>query len=79
MRSFGSSRFRGSEGGGFEKPVKNGEEYDVTIEAVGARGDGIAKVKNFVIFVPGVQANEQVHIRINEVHDKFATAEVIRV
>ena len=60
-----------------EKPVKSGEEYDVTIEAVGSRGDGIAKVNNFVVFVPGTQANSTVRIRITAVQERFATAEVV--
>ena len=33
-------------------PVREGEELDVKIEAVGEKGDGIAKVKGFVLFVP---------------------------
>ena len=49
----------------------------MTIEAVGSRGDGIAKVNNFVVFVPGGQANSTVHVRITAVHDRFATAEIV--
>ncbi|MFA5247007.1 MAG: TRAM domain-containing protein [Candidatus Micrarchaeia archaeon] len=62
-----------------DKPVKTGEEYDVTVEAVGSRGDGIAKVNNFVVFVPGGQANQAVHVRITAVHERFATAEIVTV
>ena len=58
-----------------DKPVKEGEEYDVNIEAVGSRGDGIAKVNNFVVFVPNVQAGQTVHVRITSVRERFATAE----
>ncbi|MEK6900900.1 MAG: TRAM domain-containing protein, partial [Nanoarchaeota archaeon] len=38
-----------------EPPVQVGETYTVSIDAVGGKGDGIAKVKGFVVFVPGVQ------------------------
>ena len=34
-------------------PVKVGAELDVKIEGVGEKGDGIAKVQGFVLFVPG--------------------------
>ncbi|PIN78502.1 deoxyribonuclease, partial [Candidatus Woesearchaeota archaeon CG10_big_fil_rev_8_21_14_0_10_34_8] len=34
-------------------PVQVGEELDVTIEAVGEKGDGVAKKNGFVLFVPG--------------------------
>ncbi len=60
---------------GKEKPVKEGEEYDVVIESVGAKGDGLARIGNFVVFVPGTSAGDNVHIKIREVHAKFALAE----
>jgi len=71
----GGGRFGGG-GGGFS-PVKVGEELDVTIEAVGEKGDGIAKKNGFVIFVPGVQQGDSVKIRITKVFKKMAFAEVI--
>jgi len=72
---FGGDR-DGNRGGGFS-PVKVGEEIDVTIEAVGEKGDGIAKKNGFVIFVPGVQQGDVVKIRITKVFRKMAFAEVI--
>jgi len=85
-RSFGdrdSSR-GGSFGGGrrFQendydtpKPVKVGEEYDVEINEVGSKGDGIARVKNFVVFINGVKQGEKVHIKITDVRNRFAVGE----
>ena len=57
------------------KPVKTGDELDVTIEAVAAKGDGIAKKDGFVIFVPGTAAGEKVRIRITAVKSSCAVAE----
>jgi predicted RNA-binding protein with TRAM domain len=57
------------------KPVKVGEEYDVEISEVGTRGDGIARVKNFVVFVNGAKQGEKIRIKIKEVRDRFATGE----
>ena len=74
--SGGGRGFGGGGGGGFS-PVKVGEELDVTIEAVGEKGDGIAKKNGFVIFVPGVQQGDVVKIRITKVFKKMAFAEVI--
>jgi len=71
---FGGNRNGGS--GGFS-PVKVGEELDVTIEAVGEKGDGIAKKNGFVIFVPGAQQGDTVKIRITKVFKKMAFAEVV--
>ena len=58
-------------------PVKEGDELDVTIEAVGRRGDGIAKVENFVIFVPGTKAGDHVKVKVTSVGGSFATASVV--
>ncbi len=57
-------------------PVKVGEEIDVTIEAVGEKGDGIAKKNGFVLFIPGVKEGQQVHIRVTKVLRKVGFAEV---
>jgi predicted RNA-binding protein with TRAM domain len=59
------------------KPVKVGEEYDVEISEVGTRGDGIARVKNFVVFVNGAKQGEKTRIKIKEVRDRFATGEKV--
>ena len=39
-------------------PVRVGDVVDLTIEAVGEKGDGVAKVKGFVIFVPKAKQGE---------------------
>lgn len=58
-------------------PVKVGEELDVAIEAVGEKGDGIAKKKGFVLFVPNVKQGDNVRIRVTKVFKKVGFAEVI--
>lgn len=58
-------------------PVKVGEELDVKIEAVGEKGDGIAKVGGFVIFVPNTKEGDSVRIRIVRVLRRVGFAEVI--
>ncbi len=58
-------------------PIQVGDEIDVTIEAVGAKGDGIAKVKGFVIFVAGTKQGETVKVRISKVLRKVGFAEVV--
>jgi predicted RNA-binding protein with TRAM domain len=58
-------------------PVREGEELDVTIEAVGEKGDGIARKEGFVLFVPGTQRGEEVRIRVTRVLAKVGFAEKI--
>ena len=50
---------------------------DVTIDSVGRRGDGIARINNFVIFIPGTNAGDKVKVKISTVRDTFATGEVV--
>ncbi|MEM4247456.1 MAG: TRAM domain-containing protein [Candidatus Woesearchaeota archaeon] len=76
----GEGGYGGGYGGGYRQstaPVKVGDELDVTIEAVGEKGDGIAKKDGFVLFVPGVKQGEQVRIRVTKVLRKVGFAEVV--
>ncbi len=81
-RGFGGRRFGGGGGGrdfdredSTPKPVKVGEEYDVEISEVGSKGDGIARVKNFVVFVNGAKQGEKTHVKITSVSNRFAIGE----
>ena len=80
-RGFGRSSFGGSRDrerfDDTPKPVKAGEEYDVEIGEVGAKGDGIARVNNFVVFVADVKKGDKVKIKIKEVRNRFATGEKV--
>lgn len=59
-----------------EAPVKEGEEHIVSIKAVGEKGDGIARVNGFVLFVPGVKKGDYVKIKITKVLPKVGFAQV---
>jgi predicted RNA-binding protein with TRAM domain len=58
-------------------PVKVGDELDVKIEAVGEKGDGIAKKDGFVLFVPNTQKDQEVKIRVTRVLRNVGFAEVV--
>lgn len=79
-RDRGPRRFGG---GGFDgpgrsfAPVNVGDVLDVKIESVGAKGDGVAKVKGFVLFVPGVQQGQEVKVKVTRVLRKAGFAEVV--
>ena len=78
----GSGGGFGRGGGGFQrddkpKPIKVGEEHTVKITDVGAKGDGITKIENFIVFVAGAKKGEECRIRIKEVASRFALGEKI--
>jgi len=58
-------------------PVNVGDEIDVKIEAVGAKGDGIARKKGFVLFVPNTKEGDEVKVRVTKVLRKVGFAEVV--
>ncbi len=70
-------REEGFRSSGFMSPVNVGEEIDVKIEAVGEKGDGIAKVKGFVLFVPGVKEGDEVKVKVTKVLRRVGFAEVV--
>ncbi|MBN1502497.1 TRAM domain-containing protein [Candidatus Woesearchaeota archaeon] len=58
-------------------PVKEGDELDVKIEAIGEKGDGIAKKDGFVLIVPGTKKDDEVRIRVTKVLRRVGFGEVV--
>lgn len=59
------------------KPVEMGREYEVDIKEMSQRGDGIARIEGFVVFVPGTKLDDHVRIRVTRISRKFAEAELV--
>jgi predicted RNA-binding protein with TRAM domain len=49
---------------------------DVNIVETSKRGDGIARVRGFVIFVPNTKPGDKVKVKITRVSRSYAVAEV---
>ena len=62
---------------GIGRPVEEGKEYDVTIDAQGAKGDGIAHVEGFVIFVAGGTVGAKVKVKVTAVKRTFAIGQIV--
>ena len=60
------------------KPVEEGKEYELEIKEVSRRGDGVARIEGFVVFVPQTRPGDHVKVKINSVGPSFATGEVIQ-
>ena len=78
-RGYGERRgYGGQRRGGFPpKPVEVGKEYDVEIQESSRRGEGIARIKGLVCFVPNSKPGDHVKIRITRISRRFAEAEVV--
>lgn len=73
----GGSRYGGGGGSFGPKPVETGKEYEVQISETSRKGDGIARVQGFVIFVTGGKVGQKVKVKVTNVGARFATAEVV--
>jgi len=62
---------------GGPKPVEVGKEYEVDIQELSRRGEGIARIQGFVIFVPNTKPGDHVRIKVTQVGNRFATAETV--
>ena len=47
-----------------ERPVVQGQDYEVSITDLGIHGEGIGKVNGFTVFVPGALPGEKAEVRI---------------
>ena len=48
------------------------------ITEISSKGDGIARIQGFVIFVKGGQVGQECKVRISQVANRFATAEIVQ-
>ncbi|ACB40589.1 TRAM domain-containing protein [Pyrobaculum neutrophilum] len=59
------------------KPVKEGDVVEVEIVEKSRRGDGVARVEGFVVFVPGAEPGQRVRVQIEKVGDTYAVGKVV--
>jgi predicted RNA-binding protein with TRAM domain len=59
-------------------PVEEGETRTVEIESLGEQGDGITRVeRGFVVIVPDTEPSERVTVKITDVRENVAFADVV--
>ena len=82
--SYGRGRRYGGGGGrSFDrgppgpKPVEVGKEYELDVTEISRKGDGIARVQGFVIFVKNGKVGQKVKVRVTELGSRFGTATVV--
>src|SRR5579871_2602789 len=56
-----------------------GDVLTVTIADIAFGGEGVARVHDFVIFVPFVVTGEEVEVELTEVKKRFARARVLKI
>ena len=61
-----------------QQPVKENEVLEVEIKEMGIKGDGIAFVNGYAIFIPNSILNKKYEIKITKIRDRFGFAEIIK-
>ncbi|MFN2434316.1 MAG: TRAM domain-containing protein [Nitrososphaeraceae archaeon] len=56
------------------KPVEVGKIYVVDITEITGKGDGIARVQGFIIFIENGKVGNKIKVMVTEVADRFAKA-----
>jgi predicted RNA-binding protein with TRAM domain len=59
------------------KPVKVGDEVEVTISEVSKRGDGVTRIQGYVVFVPNAKQGDTVKIKITQIKPNYAVGEIV--
>ena len=76
-RSYGGDASKSfNRGSPTTKPVEVGKEYEVDITEISRKGDGIARVKGFIVFVQNGKPGKKTRIKVIEVADRFAKATI---
>jgi len=58
--------------------LEEGKVYEVMIQDVGRKGDGVAKIDKYVIYVPGTTKGAVVKIHIEKISGTVAFARMVR-
>jgi len=58
------------------KPVEVGKMYEVDITEISGKGDGIARVQGFIIFIENGKVGNKIRVKVTEVADRFAKATI---
>jgi predicted RNA-binding protein with TRAM domain len=79
--SYGGGSYGGRRQSNFggHKPVEIGKEYNVQVTERSDRGDGIARIQGFVIFVKNGKVGDKVKVKVKvtSVGNRFAIAEFV--
>ena len=58
-------------------PVRKGDIVSIYIKDTSRKGDGVGKVEDFAVFVPGTEEGETVKVKITEVKKNCAVGKKV--
>ncbi|MDD5503014.1 MAG: translation initiation factor IF-2 subunit beta [Candidatus Thermoplasmatota archaeon] len=58
--------------------VSVGNVIEISIDAIGQKGDGIGRIEGFTVFVPGAQKGTKLNVKIKTISGKLAFGEIAK-
>ena len=62
-----------------EIPVQQGKTYEITVRTLGTSGEGVGRVKDFTVFVPGALPGERVLACMEDVKKTYARGHLVEI
>lgn len=59
-----------------EPPVREGDVVKAVCEGIGGKGDGVFRIKGYVIMCPGTELNKEYTLRITRTMPRVGFAEL---
>lgn len=60
-------------------PVEKNKDYIIKIDNLGYEGEGVGRINNFTVFVPGALPGEKAEVKIVKVNKNFAFGKLLRI
>ena len=54
-----------------ELPVKKGQDFKINIEDLNHRGEGVGRINDYVVFIPGGVPGDEISVKINSTRKNF--------
>ncbi|MEM4258968.1 MAG: translation initiation factor IF-2 subunit beta [Candidatus Thermoplasmatota archaeon] len=61
-----------------QEPIKEGMVYELTIKDIGKRGDGVAFLEKYIIYVPGAIKGSTVKVKIEKISGTMAFGQIVQ-
>ena len=62
-----------------ETPVQQGRTYEIAVKTLGTSGEGVGRVAEFTVFVPGALPKERVLVAVDEVKKTYARGRIVKI
>jgi predicted RNA-binding protein with TRAM domain len=74
-RSNGTHGYGSSEKRSHVSAIQPGQEFEVSIDALGHNGDGMVKIEGYTVFVRNTAIGDKIRVKITKVKETIAFAD----